>query len=100
MLFEEIVSRRAMIIATLVAAACLLVILAGFVLQYRAQRVPQASAGRGSRLQTARPRGRAQRRARAVRRCTGASRQSSGPRAGRIGDWCDPERAGRSRPSR
>ena len=38
MLFEEIVVEGAMIIATLVAAACLLVILAGFVLQHRAQR--------------------------------------------------------------
>jgi hypothetical protein len=37
-LFEEIVVEASMIIATLVATACLLVVVLGFVLQRRAQR--------------------------------------------------------------
>ena len=37
-LFEEIVVEGGMILATLVATACLLVVVLGFVLQHRAQR--------------------------------------------------------------
>jgi hypothetical protein len=37
-LFEEIVVEGGMILATLVATACLLVVVLGFVLNYRAQR--------------------------------------------------------------
>jgi hypothetical protein len=43
-LFEEIVVEGAFIIATLVAAACLLVVVAGFALQGRAQRTSMRAA--------------------------------------------------------
>jgi hypothetical protein len=39
-LLEEIAVEAVMIIATLVATACLLIVLVGFVLQRRASRVP------------------------------------------------------------
>jgi hypothetical protein len=45
-LFEQIVVESAMIIATLVATTCLLIILAGFVLQRRAQRTAALSPDR------------------------------------------------------
>jgi len=60
-LLEEIAVEAAMIIATLVATACLLIVLAGFVLQRRAQRAaaPAAAvrgasgAGRSARVTSA-----------------------------------------------
>ena len=48
-LLEEIAVEAAMIIATLVAATCLLVVLAGFVLQRRAQRTAAPAASRAIR---------------------------------------------------
>ena len=45
LLFEEIVVEGAMILATLVATACLLVVVLGFVLQHRAQRNAANPAG-------------------------------------------------------
>ena len=54
LLFGEIVVEAAMIIATIVATTCLLLVLVGFVLQYRAQRMSALASGSGPRLQTAR----------------------------------------------
>ena len=48
LLLEEIAVEAAMIIATIVATACLLIVLAGFVLQRRAQRAAAPSAVRGA----------------------------------------------------
>ena len=45
-LFEEMAVEGAMILATLVATACLLVVVLGFVLQRRAQRAAVLSPGR------------------------------------------------------
>ncbi len=53
LLFGEIVVEAAMIIATIVATTCLLLVLVGFVLQYRAQRMSAPASGSGPRLQTA-----------------------------------------------
>ena len=44
-LFEQIAVEAAMIIATLVATACFLVVVLGFVLQHRAQRNAASTAG-------------------------------------------------------
>ena len=60
-LLEEIAVEAAMIIATLVATACLLVVVAGFVLQRRAQRTAEpaaaarnaSGAGRSARVTSA-----------------------------------------------
>ena len=49
-LFEQIAVEAAMIIATLVATTCLLVVLLGFVLQRRAQRKRRCTAGPASTM--------------------------------------------------
>jgi hypothetical protein len=54
LLFGEIVVEAAMIVATIVATTCLLLVLVGFVLQYRAQRMSAPASASASRLQTAR----------------------------------------------
>jgi hypothetical protein len=54
LLLGEIIVEAAMIIATIVATTCLLLVVVGFILQYRAQRISAPSSISGPRRQLAR----------------------------------------------